>query len=117
MSGGLAAREDGGGWKWITRLGASGVNTPPPRGNIYRHGFRRSHGTAADKDVSPEVWDEFVAALKRGPTPEQIRAIERAEEIARGITLKDSSIVKKKRICRPGTARSMEAGACTGNAG
>ena len=65
----------------------------------------------------PEVWDEFVAALKRGPTPEQIRAIERAEEIARGITLKDSSIVKKKRICRPGTARSMEAGACTGNAG
>ena len=49
----------------------------------------------------PEVWAEFVAALKRGPTPEQVRTIEMAEEIGRSITLKDSRIVKNKRICRP----------------
>jgi len=49
----------------------------------------------------PEVWDKFVAALKCGPTPEQVRTIEKAEEIGRGITVKDSSIVKKKGICRP----------------
>ena len=49
----------------------------------------------------PEVWAEFVAALKRGPTPEQARAVEKAMEIGNSITLKDSSIVKNKRICRP----------------
>ena len=49
----------------------------------------------------PEVWAEFVAALKRGPTPEQARAIERMKELGRSITLEDSSIVKNKRICRP----------------
>lgn len=28
-----------------------------------------------------EAWDDFVAALKRGPTPEQVRVMERAEEL------------------------------------
>ena len=66
----------------------------------------------------PEVWDEFVAALKRGPTPEQARAVERAMEIGSKITLKDSSIVKKKRKISPaGIVRGMNAGACTGKVG
>ena len=51
--------------------------------------------------LPPDVWDEFVAALKRGPTPEQARAIERLKELGRNITLKDSSTVKNKKICRP----------------
>ena len=60
----------------------------------------------------PEVWDEFVAALKRGPTPEQARAVERAMEIGSKITLKDSSIVKKKRKISPAEiVRGMNAGA------
>ena len=59
----------------------------------------------------PDVWDEFVAALKRGPTPEQARAVEKAIEIGRSITLKDSSTVKNKRICRPpDTVRRMHVG-------
>ena len=49
-----------------------------------------------------------MAALKRGPTPEQARAVEKAIEIGRSITLKDSSTVKNKRICRPpDTVRRM----------
>ena len=55
----------------------------------------------AIEPLPPDVWDEFVAALKRGPTPEQARAVERAMEIGNSITLKDSSIVKNKKICRP----------------
>ena len=51
--------------------------------------------------LPPDVWAEFVAALKRGPTPEQARAAERLKEIGRSITLEDSSIVKNKKICRP----------------
>ncbi len=42
-----------------------------------------------------------MAALKRGPTPEQARAMEKTLELGRSITLKDSSIVKNKKICRP----------------
>ena len=53
------------------------------------------------RTLPPEVWEEFMAALKRGPAPEQARAMERTRELGRSITLKDSSIVKKKRICRP----------------
>ena len=51
--------------------------------------------------LPPEVCDEFIAALKRGPAPEQARAMERTLELGRSITLKDSSTVKKKRACRP----------------
>ena len=53
------------------------------------------------RTLPPEVWEEFMAALKRGPTPEQARAMERTRELGRSITLKDSSIVRKKRVCRP----------------
>ena len=52
-------------------------------------------------ELPPDVWDEFMVALKRGPTPEQARAMERTLELGRSITLKDSSIVKNKKICRP----------------
>ena len=53
------------------------------------------------RSLPPEVWDEFVETLKRGPTPEQARAVKRAKELARNIVLLDSSVVKDKRICRP----------------
>lgn len=56
-----------------------------------------------------DVWMEFVAALRRGPTPEQVRAVERAEEIARDITLRDPSTVKNVRRLDPSeVARRME---------
>lgn len=35
------------------------------------------------RPLPPEAWDDFVAALKRGPTPEQVRAMERAMELTR----------------------------------
>ena len=27
------------------------------------------------RPLTPEEWDNFVAALRRGPTPEQVRAV------------------------------------------
>ena len=51
--------------------------------------------------LPPEVWDEFVETLKRGPTPEQALAVKRAKEIARNVVLWDSSAVKDKMMCRP----------------
>lgn len=35
------------------------------------------------RPLPPEVWDSFVAALRRGPTEEQVRAMERAMELTR----------------------------------
>ena len=35
------------------------------------------------RPLSPEAWEDFVAALERGPTPEQVRAMERAMELTR----------------------------------
>ena len=65
------------------------------------------------RSLPPEVWDEFVETLKRGPTPEQARAVKRAKELARHIPLVDSSTVKNKRICNPSDiVRRVEAGAC-----
>lgn len=31
--------------------------------------------------LSPEAWEDFMAALKRGPTPEQVRFMEEAERL------------------------------------
>ena len=35
------------------------------------------------KPLPPEAWEDFMAALKRGPTPEQVRIKERAIELTR----------------------------------
>ena len=35
------------------------------------------------KPLPPEAWEDFMAALERGPTPEQVRAKERAIELTR----------------------------------
>lgn len=35
------------------------------------------------RPLPPEAWEDFVAALERGPTPEQVRAMERAMDITR----------------------------------
>ena len=32
------------------------------------------------RPLTEEEWDKVVAALKRGPTPEQVRAMKRAKE-------------------------------------
>ena len=37
--------------------------------------------------LPPDVWAKFIEALRRGPTPEQVRAVERAKEIASTIKL------------------------------
>ncbi len=45
--------------------------------------------------LPPDVWAEFMAAIRRGPTPEQVRAVERAKEIAKTIkVLPDTSTIK-----------------------
>ena len=31
--------------------------------------------------LSPEAWEDFMAALKRGPTPEQVRLMEEAKRL------------------------------------
>ena len=38
------------------------------------------------RPLPPEAWEDFVAALERGPTPEQVRAMERAMELTRHMT-------------------------------
>lgn len=43
--------------------------------------------------LHPEAWDEFMAALRRGPPPEQVRAVERALEIGRNIRVRDAKTV------------------------
>ena len=56
-----------------------------------------------------DVWMEFVAALRRGPSPEQVRAVERAEELVRDVTVRDSSTMKNVRRLDPAeVARRME---------
>ena len=62
------------------------------------------------RPLTPEEWDNFVAALRRGPTPEQVRAVERAKEIARNITvLPDTSTIKNMRRLDPAEVeRRME---------
>ena len=56
-----------------------------------------------------DVWVEFVAALGRGPSPEQVRAVERAGEPARDVTVRDSSTMKNVRRLGPAeVARRME---------
>ena len=51
--------------------------------------------------LPPKVWDEFMAALERGPTPEQVRAVEAAKEIARRIRVKDPKTVKSEAFRPP----------------
>ena len=47
------------------------------------------------RPLSEEEWNNLVAALRRGPTPEQVRAVERAKEIASTINvLPDTSTIK-----------------------
>ena len=59
--------------------------------------------------LEPEEWDAFVAALKRGPAPEQVRAVERALEIAKTIkVLPDTSTLNMGRIDPDEVARRME---------
>lgn len=36
--------------------------------------------------LEPEVWDEFVKALRRGPTPKQVEAVKRAMELTRNMS-------------------------------
>ncbi len=49
----------------------------------------------AIRPLSEEEWNNLVAALRRGPTPEQVRAVERAKEIAKTIkVLPDTSTIK-----------------------
>ena len=48
---------------------------------LYWHCSRRFHGEAANTPVAPDVWDEFAKALKRGPTPEQARAVKRPKSL------------------------------------
>ena len=35
------------------------------------------------RPLTEDEWDKVVAALKRGPTPEQVKAMERAKECTR----------------------------------
>ncbi len=60
--------------------------------------------------LEPEEWDAFVAALRRGPAPEQVRAVERALEIAKTIkVLPDTSTIKGIVRLDPGeVARRLE---------
>ena len=62
------------------------------------------------RPLTPEEWDNFVETLRRGPTPRQVRAVERALEIARNITvLPDTSTIKNMRRLNPDeVARRME---------
>ena len=46
--------------------------------------------------LHPDAWDEFMAALRRGPTPEQARAVERALEIARRTPVRGASAVPEE---------------------
>ena len=62
------------------------------------------------RPLSPAEWDELVAALWRGPTPEQARAVERAKEIASTIeVLPDGYTIKNMRRLDPDeVARRMD---------
>ena len=48
------------------------------------------------RPLPPDVWDEFMAALKRGPSPKQVRAMERALELARRIPVRDADALKSE---------------------
>ena len=48
------------------------------------------------RPLHPDVWDEFMAALKRGPSPKQVQAVERALELARHIPVMDANAVKSE---------------------
>ena len=63
--------------------------------NIYHRGAASCMVLPTIRPLTQEEWDNFVAALRRGPTPKQVRAVERAKEIARNITvLPDASTIK-----------------------
>ena len=42
------------------------------------------------KPLSPEAWEDFMAALKRGPTPEQVRIKKEAIERTRHMVLAET---------------------------
>ena len=47
------------------------------------------------RPLTREEWEHLVAALRRGPSPEQVEAVKRAKEIASTIRfLPDSSTIK-----------------------
>ena len=47
------------------------------------------------RPLTEEEWENFVAALRRGPTPRQVEAVKRAKEIASTIrVIHDSSTIK-----------------------
>ena len=50
---------------------------------MYIKGRRRPAGVIPQHvpPLSQEAWEDFVEALKRGPTPEQVRAMERAMDL------------------------------------
>lgn len=48
------------------------------------------------RPLRPDEWDAFVAALKRGPSPKQVQAVERALELARHIRVRDADSVKSE---------------------
>ena len=58
------------------------------------------------KPLTREEWEHFVAAIRRGPTPEQVEAVKRAKKIASTIRfLPDSSTIKN--IVRRDPAEAM----------
>ena len=59
--------------------------------------------------LPPDVWAEFVAALRRGPTPLQVRIAEEARELVRNSPLRDPSTLKNMRRLDPDeVARRMD---------
>ena len=54
------------------------------RPNVYKEACARACMALRHvKPLPPEAWEDFMAALERGPTPEQVRAKERAIELTR----------------------------------
>lgn len=61
------------------------------------------------RPLSPVEWDELVAALRRGPTPLQVRIAEEARELVRSSPLRDPSTIKNVRRLDPDeVARRMD---------
>ena len=88
----------------VPQSGCPSLCAPDPRRPAAAYTGMAPGGRMARQPIRslpPEVWDEFVETLKRGPTPEQALAVKRAKELARNIVLLDSSAVRDKRICRP----------------
>ena len=61
------------------------------------------------RPLSQAEWDELVAALRRGPTPLQVRIAEEARELVRNSPLRDPSTLKNMRRLDPDeVARRMD---------